>query len=85
MFREMTVGKKIGAGFCVLILISLGLGAIAIVQMQMVTRQASIMSVEKVPAARVSSSIERSVQEVMLALRGYSPCQKESSLSCIFW
>jgi methyl-accepting chemotaxis protein len=80
MFREMTVGKKIGAGFCILILISLGLGAIAIFQMQRVTSQATIMSVEKVPAARVSSSIERSVQEVMLALRGYGYTESETYL-----
>jgi methyl-accepting chemotaxis protein len=80
MFKEMTVGKKIGAGFCVLILISLTLGAIAIVQMRVVTNQAKIMSAEKVPAARISSGIERSVQEVMLALRGYGYTESETFL-----
>jgi methyl-accepting chemotaxis protein len=71
MFKNMTLGVKIGFGFASLILIMLLLGGLAIFNMNRVASQATVMAVEKVPAASVANSVERAALMTMYQVRGY--------------
>jgi methyl-accepting chemotaxis protein len=71
MFKNMTLGAKIGFGFASLILIILALGGLAVFNMKQVAGQATIMAGEKVPAARLASNIESATLLAMYEIRGY--------------
>ena len=71
MFKNMTLGVKIGFGFACLILIMLLLGGLAIFNMERVANQTTVMASEKVPAASVANNIERAALMTMYQVRGY--------------
>jgi methyl-accepting chemotaxis protein len=71
MFKNMTLGMKIGFGFASLILLMLLLGGLAIFNMKGVASQTTIMASEKVPAASVANNVERAALMTMYQVRGY--------------
>jgi methyl-accepting chemotaxis protein len=69
--KNLTVGQKIGGGFVLLILIAAVLGTVAAVTMRTVRTQASHMSTEFVPEARLGAALEEAVAHTQLATRSY--------------
>jgi methyl-accepting chemotaxis protein len=80
MFKNMTLGTKIGFGFASLIVIALILGGMAVFNMKRVASQATIMAAEKVPAASVANNIERSALSTMYQIRGYAYTEQSTFL-----
>ncbi len=80
MFKNMTLGAKIGFGFASLIVIALILGGLAVFNMKRVASHATVMAVEKVPAARVANNVERSALLTMYAVRGYAYTEQDTFL-----
>ncbi|MBI5590095.1 MAG: chemotaxis protein [Deltaproteobacteria bacterium] len=68
----MKLGMKITAGFCILILIALALGGLAVVRMRGVVTQSKMLGDEFAPEARFSSDLERRTYRTMYAIRGYN-------------
>ncbi|MFZ5570779.1 MAG: methyl-accepting chemotaxis protein [Thermodesulfobacteriota bacterium] len=71
MFTNMKLGTKIAAGFGLLIVIMLGLGALAVVQMRGVVGDSTMLAEEYAPEAQLASELERNSYSTMYAIRGY--------------
>ncbi|MFP4379477.1 MAG: methyl-accepting chemotaxis protein [Candidatus Sumerlaeia bacterium] len=71
MFKNMALGKKITAGFVSLIVIAVFLGGLAIVNMNQVKSQSSVLANEYIPEVEVANNIERHSLATMYAMRGY--------------
>ena len=71
MFTSMKLGTKIAAGFGVLIVILLALGALAVVQMKNVVGDSVMLAEEYAPEAQLASEMERRIYRTMYAIRGY--------------
>ena len=67
----MKLSKKISLGFTSILLISILLGLIAIVNMNISGSNAKKLDEEFVPAVSLSSEIESSVNDIMLNIRSY--------------
>lgn len=72
MFKNMKLGMKISVGFCVLILITLVLGGLAVVKMNGVVVQSRMLGDEYAPESKLSSDLERRTYRTMYAIRGYN-------------
>ena len=71
MFKNLKLGTKLGAGFGILILIAMILGAIAVVKMKGVEGDSNKLSQEYVPESDLASQLERQVSATMYAIRGF--------------
>ncbi len=71
MFKNLKLGTKLGAGFGMLILIAMILGGIAVVKMKAVEGDSNKLSQEYVPESELASQLERRVNRLMFAMRGY--------------
>ena len=80
MALRMNVGVKIGGGFGVVILISIIIGAVAMISMKRGDTTATILSKEYVPEVTIANSIERSTFLMLLEMRDYSFTDDEVSL-----
>ncbi|MGA3115799.1 MAG: methyl-accepting chemotaxis protein [Syntrophobacteraceae bacterium] len=78
--KNLKIGKKIGIGFGALIAISLILGGIAVWNMRSVSGLAGKLNAQFVPETEISSAVDRSFQDTMLEIRGYSYTQDKNSL-----
>ena len=77
MFKNMTLGKRIGLGFGLLILLSIALGTLAVWKMSEVRSQVSQLASENVPEVAVANNVERYSLHTMYAMRGYSFSEEE--------
>ncbi len=71
MFKRMKLGTKILSGFGILVILALGLGGLAVVEMKGVETESAKLAQEYVPETRIASEIERDVFSTMYAIRGY--------------
>lgn len=78
MFKSLTVGKKIIAGFSLLLIIAIALGVIAVVLMSGVEHGAERLAKAYVPEVKVSNELERHTLLAMYANRGYALTENES-------
>ncbi len=69
--NKLKLGAKIGAGFGLLILISIMLGGLAVINMTSAGGNAHKMAEEYVPEVAIANEMERSARSVMLEIRGY--------------
>ncbi len=70
--KNLRLGVKIGIGFGALIAMACALGALAVVKMSSVSKEADLLATESVPqAAMASDMVERSLS-AMLAMRSYA-------------
>lgn len=68
---KMALGKKIAVGFGTLILISLGLGGMAMYEMKAVSVESTQLATEYVPEVDVAEQIRGASNRIMLAMRGF--------------
>ncbi len=69
---KLGIGVKIAGGFGVLIAMAIGLGGLAIWNMQTVKKTATELEVENVPEVAVANNVERTSLEIMFMVRGYA-------------
>ena len=77
MFKNLTLGKRIGLGFAMLILISIALGGLAVWKMGNVQTQVTQLATENVPEVAVANNVERSSMQTMYEMRGYAFTEDE--------
>ncbi|HQH29023.1 MAG TPA: MCP four helix bundle domain-containing protein, partial [Oligoflexia bacterium] len=71
MWKNMTIGKKIAAGFTFLIFVAVLLGSVAVYNMHNVSEHATELANAYVPEVAVANEIERHSLLTMFAMRGY--------------
>jgi methyl-accepting chemotaxis protein len=71
MFRQMTLGKKIGAGFGVLVVICMALGGFAVYHMITAEHDTVGLAEINVPEVKAATLMERLTLRTLLAGRGY--------------
>jgi len=69
---NLTLGKKIGLGFGLLILISAALGGMGMWQMKRAQAGSELLSQEYVPELSVSAQVRGAANRVMYQMRGYA-------------
>ncbi|EPR36334.1 methyl-accepting chemotaxis sensory transducer [Desulfovibrio sp. X2] len=72
MLKDVKLGVKLGLGFGLLILLSCGLGVLAVYNMTAVSRNSGRLAQEFVPEVAIANNVERSSLQAMLAMRSYS-------------
>jgi methyl-accepting chemotaxis protein len=72
MLRHMTLGKKIAAGFGLLIALAMALGGVAVVKMMGVVENSEMLAEEYTPESALASDLERRINRTMFAVRGYN-------------
>ncbi|MFP4417360.1 MAG: methyl-accepting chemotaxis protein [Chitinispirillaceae bacterium] len=77
MFKNMSLGAKIGTGFGALILIAIILGSLAVWNMTRVSSQTDRLANEHMPEVDLSGQMERNSQSTMYAIRGYAFSEEE--------
>ncbi len=77
MFKNMSLGAKIGTGFGALVLIAIVLGGMAVWNMSRVSTQTDRLANEYMPEVNLSSQLERNSQNTMFAMRGYTYSEDE--------
>ncbi|MBF0501787.1 MAG: methyl-accepting chemotaxis protein [Candidatus Riflebacteria bacterium] len=77
----MSLGMKLGAGFCFVILISVAVGFIAVTSMNRGGTIASILSRDYVPEVGVANNVERKMFSMLLEMRDYEYTDDELFLN----
>jgi methyl-accepting chemotaxis protein len=72
MFKRMTLGARIGAGFGTLIIISILLSILAIFSMSSVEVQSDALAKEFMPEVEISNKLESHSLQMMLGMRSFS-------------
>ncbi len=80
MFKNMSLGMKLGCGFGVVVIIAIILGLIAVVNMKSVEQTANILVNENVPEVAVANNVERSVLKTKYLMRSYVYTEDEQFL-----
>jgi len=70
-WKDLKLGKKLGLGFGLLILIALMLGGLAIYNMSNIQKQSEYLGDEYIPEVEIANNIERHTLQTMYAMRGY--------------
>lgn len=79
-WKDLKLGTKLGAGFGLLILITLFLGGLGIMNMLNIRTQSQHLGDEYVPEVKIANNIERYTLQTMYDMRGYGLTGKESML-----
>lgn len=80
-FSDLRFAQKLGLGFGALIMISIILGAIAVVNMQKISTKSGHLAHEYVPEVEIANNIERYALLTMFEMRGYSFSEEDSYLN----
>lgn len=79
-WNDISLGKKLGVGFGLLIAVTLGLGILALVNMNNIRTQTGYLGEEYVPEVEIANKIERFSLNAMYAFRGYGLTGSEKFL-----
>ncbi|MDX9788014.1 MAG: MCP four helix bundle domain-containing protein [Desulfobacterales bacterium] len=74
--EKMTIGKKMGLGFGILILMAMVLGGIAVYEMRIVSVDSTKLAVEYIPLANAAGGIRDAGNRNRYAMRGYGFTEK---------
>ncbi|MBN2161684.1 MAG: methyl-accepting chemotaxis protein [Pontiellaceae bacterium] len=77
-WNDLKLGKKIGGGFALLLLIAFALGAFAIISMVRVNRQSKTLSGEYVPEVQIAAGLQYAANQYAFEMRGYTMSEKET-------
>jgi len=80
MFKNMSIGTKIGGGFGLLIVIACVLGGLAITEMGTTKAKSVILAEQYAPEVKMASTMERYFSDIMVAIRGYGYSEKKTYL-----
>ncbi|HPF34879.1 MAG TPA: methyl-accepting chemotaxis protein [Candidatus Krumholzibacteria bacterium] len=79
--NNLTLGKKIGLGFGILVLISAILGGMSVWRMRQAEAGSKLLAQEYVPEMAVSAQVRGAANRVMYAMRGYGFTEDERFLA----
>ncbi|MEM6470975.1 MAG: methyl-accepting chemotaxis protein [Planctomycetota bacterium] len=68
---KLSLGAKIGVGFCTILLITIGLGVGTVYQTRSVQSQSTVLANEYVPEVIVANKMRGATNRAMYAMRGY--------------
>ena len=71
MFKNMSLAAKLGAGFGIIVIIAIVLGAVGVVNMKGVQKTTYILENEGMPQVSVVSIIESTIRDSAFEMRGY--------------
>jgi methyl-accepting chemotaxis protein len=80
VFKSMTLGKKVGFGFGLILLLSALAGGVALWNMNSVEGKTTILTEEYLPEVKVLTKAEEKSLETMYQVRGYTLSEKTSYL-----
>jgi len=80
MFKRVKLGTRIGMGFAALVIIAIGLGGLAIWDMNSVRTESTKMSDEFVPEVNLASTLQRDALLTMYNMRGYAFSEEDKYL-----
>lgn len=80
-FKNLKLGRKLGVGFGILILLSVILGGLAIFNMMNISTKSEYLANEYVPEVKLANDIERYSLQAMYASRGYSFSENDNFLT----
>jgi hypothetical protein len=80
MLKNMKLGAKISLGFAMVICLASVLGALGVVSMNVVRKDASILAAEYMPEVELCNMVERNSLLTMYAARGYALTEEASYL-----
>ncbi|MBM4130880.1 methyl-accepting chemotaxis protein [bacterium] len=72
MLKNLKLGAKISLGFAMVICLASVLGALGVVSMNVVRRNAGILATEYMPEVELCNQVERTSLATMYAMRGYA-------------
>lgn len=78
MFKNLSLAKKLGGGFGILILIAVFLGGMAVYNMKGVEGESQKLAKEYVPEVKVASDLSGASNRVMYEMRGYGFTEDKS-------
>ncbi len=78
--KSLKLSTRIGFGFGLTILITIGLGVLAIIQMGKVSEQSKVLAELEVPQVSIGNNLERNALLAMYANRAYGLTENESYL-----
>ncbi len=78
MIKNIKIGAKLGAGFGLLIALTVVLGVIAISSMSRIKEKSNWLADEYVPEVRIANQLERNSLLTMYAMRGYGLTANEA-------
>ena len=77
-WNDLKLGKKIGGGFALLLLITTLLGLFAIISMMKVNNQSKTLSGEYVPEVQIASKLENAASGYAFEMRGYGLTENDA-------
>ncbi|MBK9776144.1 MAG: methyl-accepting chemotaxis protein [bacterium] len=80
MLKNMKLGAKISLGFAMVICLASVLGALGVVSMNVVRKDAGILATEYMPEVELCNQVERNSLLTMYAARGYALTEEASYL-----
>ena len=80
-WKNLKLGSKLAIGFGLLILITIIIGVTAIIQSNDVKQQSYRLANENIPEATISTNLEKTVLEIMYAMRGYGLSEESHYLN----
>lgn len=70
-FKNLKIGNKLGVGFGILIVLLIGLGAMAILNMSKVSDSSALLTDEFIPEVTMSNDVESDAFNMLYNIRGY--------------
>ncbi|MCB2198848.1 HAMP domain-containing protein [bacterium] len=80
MLKNLNLGTKIGGGFSLLILIALILGGLAVISMNTVNKESTVLAEQYMPEVEIAGHLERNSLLTMFNMRGYAYTEEEGYL-----
>lgn len=77
MAGQMTVGKRIGMGFTLVVAIAIGLGALGVWSMTGARARSQKLADEYVPEVKIANALRGAANRVMYQMRGYAMSEKD--------
>ncbi len=83
MFKNMTLGRKIAAGFTSVLVLMVVIGGIAVYKMRGVQAQSVILAQEYVPEVTAMTDIERTWNKIVFDMRAYNYSEQPAFLETV--
>jgi methyl-accepting chemotaxis protein len=80
MFKNLNLAAKIGIGFAAVIILMIVLGSIALINMNSVSKDSDRIASVNMPAVTLEVELERTINNLMFTMRGYSLTESDAFL-----
>lgn len=81
MFANFTLGRKIGFSFAVVIILSLVVGIITLIQMNVVKKDSIALTQEYIPEVEFAAHLRGAANRTMYEMRGFAYTGREEFIA----